>query len=30
MLKLANKWGGPETYPHYASGWAIAMDSPFT
>ncbi len=30
MLKLADKWGGPETYPHYASGWAVAMDSPFT
>ena len=30
MLKLMDKWGGPETYPHYASGWAVAMDSPFT
>ena len=30
MLKLADKWGGPETYPHFASGWAVAMDSPFT
>jgi len=30
MLKVMDKWGGPETYPHYASGWAIAMDSPFT
>jgi arylsulfatase A-like enzyme len=30
MLKLIDKWGGPETYPHYASGWAVAMDSPFT
>jgi arylsulfatase len=30
MLKLADKWGGPDTYPHYASGWAVAMDSPFT
>jgi len=30
MLKFMDKWGGPETYPHYASGWAIAMDSPFT
>lgn len=30
MTKVINKWGGPETYPHYASGWAVAMDSPFT
>jgi arylsulfatase len=30
MLTLIDKWGGPETYPHYASGWAVAMDSPFT
>jgi arylsulfatase len=30
MLKLADKWGSPETYPHFASGWAVAMDSPFT
>jgi hypothetical protein len=25
-----DKWGDPDTYPHYASGWAVAMDSPFT
>jgi arylsulfatase len=30
MLKLMDKWGGPDTYPHFASGWAVAMDSPFT
>ncbi|MGE0085665.1 MAG: arylsulfatase [Desulfococcaceae bacterium] len=30
MLKVADKWGGPETYPHYASGWAVAMDAPFS
>ena len=30
MLKLTDKWGDPDTYPHYASGWAVAMDSPFT
>ena len=29
MLKLADKWGGPETYPHMAAGWAVALDSPF-
>jgi arylsulfatase A-like enzyme len=30
MAKLADKWGGPETYPHMAAGWAIAFNSPFT
>ena len=30
MQKLMDKWGDPDTYPHYASGWAVAMDSPFT
>jgi arylsulfatase len=29
MLKLVDKWGGPETYPHMAAGWAMALDSPF-
>jgi len=29
MLKNVDKWGGPETYPHYAAGWAVAMDTPF-
>lgn len=29
MLKLADKWGGPETYPHMAAGWSVAFDSPF-
>jgi arylsulfatase len=29
MLKVIDKWGGPETYPHFASGWAVAMDTPF-
>ncbi|MBO1349882.1 MAG: arylsulfatase [Hormoscilla sp. GUM202] len=28
-LKCADDWGGPETYPHYAVGWAWALDSPF-
>jgi arylsulfatase len=22
-------WGGPESYPHYAVGWAHAMDTPY-
>ena len=30
MLKHVDKWGSPETYPHYAAGWAVAMDAPFT
>lgn len=29
MLKLLDKWGGPETYPHMAAGWAVALNSPF-
>jgi arylsulfatase len=29
MLKLVDKWGGPETYPHMAAGWAVALDAPF-
>jgi arylsulfatase len=29
MLKKIDVWGGPETYPHMASGWAVALDSPF-
>ncbi|MDM0029715.1 arylsulfatase [Variovorax saccharolyticus] len=29
QLKNLDKWGGPETYPHYAAGWAIAGDAPF-
>jgi arylsulfatase len=29
MLQKIDQWGGPETYPHMASGWAVALDSPF-
>ncbi|MGE4441768.1 MAG: arylsulfatase [Desulfomicrobium sp.] len=29
MLKSIDKWGGPETYPHMAAGWAVALDTPF-
>ena len=29
MLKLADQWGGPSTYPHMAAGWAVAFNSPF-
>jgi arylsulfatase len=30
MLRVVDKWGGPETYPHMAAGWAVAFDSPFS
>lgn len=30
MLKVIDKWGSPETYPHMAAGWAVAFDTPFT
>ena len=30
LLKIMDKWGGPETYPHMAAGWAVCFDSPFT
>jgi arylsulfatase len=29
MLKLVDKWGGPETYPHMAAGWSVAFNAPF-
>ena len=29
MLGKIDQWGGPQTYPHMASGWAVALDSPF-
>jgi arylsulfatase A-like enzyme len=30
MLKHYDDWGGPNTYPHYSAGWAVAMDAPFS
>lgn len=30
MLKVMDKWGSSETYPHMAAGWAVAFDSPYT
>ena len=30
LLPLMDEWGGPETFPHMAAGWAVAFDSPFT
>ena len=29
MLKIMDKWGGPETYPHMAAGWAVTLDTPY-
>ena len=29
MLKHIDAWGGPETYPHMAAGWAVALDTPY-
>jgi arylsulfatase len=29
MLKVLDKWGGPDTYPHMAAGWAVAFNAPF-
>lgn len=29
MLKHLDQWGGPQTYPHMAAGWAVAFDAPF-
>jgi len=28
-LECKDTWGGPTTSPHYAVGWAWALDSPF-
>jgi arylsulfatase A-like enzyme len=30
ILKHIDELGGPSTYPHYAAGWAVAGDTPFT
>jgi Sulfatase len=29
LIERADKFGGPESYNHYAVGWAHAMDTPF-
>ena len=29
MLKVMDKWGSEETYPHMASGWAVMFDTPY-
>lgn len=28
-LAWINQWGGPETFPHYAFGWAVAGNTPY-
>lgn len=30
LIPLIDQWGGPETFPHMAAGWAVAFDSPFS
>jgi hypothetical protein len=30
LLPKLDEWGGPTTFPHMASGWAVAFDSPFS
>ncbi len=30
MLKHADDWGGPNSFPHMAAAWAVATDAPFT
>jgi arylsulfatase len=29
MLEKLDEWGGPETYPHMAAGWAVMFDTPY-
>ena len=29
MLKRADDWGGPDSFPHMSCGWAVATDAPF-
>lgn len=29
MMKHYDDWGSPSTYPHFAAGWAVALDAPF-
>ncbi len=30
LVPLMDEWGGPQTFPHMAAGWAVAFDAPFT
>ena len=29
MLKRADDWGGPNSFPHMSCSWAVATDAPF-
>jgi arylsulfatase len=29
MMALYDEWGGPNTFPHFAMGWALAGNAPF-
>jgi arylsulfatase len=29
MLKKADEWGGPNSFPHMSAGWSVATDAPF-
>ena len=29
LMGRVDKWGDPESYPHYAVGWAHALDTPY-
>lgn len=29
MLKHIDRWGDPDTYPHMAAGWSVALNAPF-
>jgi len=29
QMPFIDKWGGPESYPHFAAGWAVAGNAPF-
>jgi len=30
MLAREEDWGGPDSFPHFSSAWAVATDAPFT
>lgn len=29
LIKLIDKWGDPDTYPHMAAGWSVGLNAPF-
>lgn len=29
MMSLYDEWGGPNTFPHFAMGWALACNAPY-